>query len=144
LEVQMGKLGLARKPDDTEAGARLDAISGMYCHAAAAQVRVLRFPAIAMLDHYGITGLAAGNAPAIRHAVAHRAYAARGCRDHRHALPEKRAIDDADVGAFMAVIAEEAAAVVARRRTGIAVDMVLHNARHTDVAGDGQPKRRRG
>src|SRR3954468_5532006 len=121
LEVQMRKLGLARQSDDTDACARLDAVSSTYRHAAAAQVRVLRFPAIAMLDHYGITGLAAGNALAVRHAVAHRAYAPRARRPHRHALPVKRAIDDADVGAFMAVIAEEAAAVVARRRTGISV-----------------------
>src|SRR5207247_9275791 len=93
LEMKMRKFRVAREPDPTEALTRLDELARAHGDAAFAQVRVLRFPAVAVIDYDRVArfpagdGRAAGRSRArVLNAVAHRPHAP-GCgREHAHPL----------------------------------------------------------
>ena len=140
----MRKFRVAGKTDHPETIARLHALAGVHGDAAATQVRVLRLPAIAMVDYHGVARFAAGHALAVVHAVANRAHTTRRRSKHRDARSVEGAIDDAEIGALVTVVGEEAAAVIARTRARVAVDVVLHDARGAHVARERQRQGRRG
>src|SRR5205085_6688840 len=102
-----------------------------------------RLPAITMVDDHGVARFAAGDALAVVHAVANRAHTTRRRSKHRDARSVDGAIDDAEIGALVTVVGEEAAAVIERTRARVAVDGVLHDARGAHVSRDGQRQARR-
>jgi len=148
LEMKMRKFRVARKPDRTEPLTRLDGLARAHGDAALAQVRVLRFPAAAVSDDHRVARLPArdrGSAERsharVLNAVAHRAHAP-GCRrEHAHPAPVGLRVDHADVGALVAVVREEAATVIARAGTRVAIDVVLYDACLADLAVQGKSER---
>ena len=139
----MGELGQARHADQADRLAGLYPLSRRDREAAFAQVTVLRPPAVAVIEHDAVAAFAApgdrrgqlvgepvGNAVAREHHLAGRG------GQHRHAARHVSQIADPEIGAVVTVVGEEPAAVVARSRSGIHIEVVLDEAVMTQAAGD--------
>src|SRR5262245_2573888 len=133
--MDMGKDGIAGEPDLTEPGAYGYAVAGTDDDAAELHVTVLRFPAVAVIDDDAVAAFPVLDAgfvirvcTVVRHAVAHAHDLARRGGEDPDAVRHGEQRRDADVDAVMSVVSLAAAAIVPRRRAGIAVEVVLDHA----------------
>ncbi len=147
----MREIGLPGQPDLGELLPGADRLPRRDGDAALLQVAIERVVALGVVEHHGIAAIAMLRVVAgdgvdadVRHAVAHLADGAVGGGEHGDARAHRREVLQADVGAVMAVLVGlRAAAIVQHAGAGIAVDVILHEAIGTDMAGQRPAERER-
>ena len=143
--------GLARLADQPQHGAGFDPLSWGHDDASLAHMAVLADPTAAVVEDHAVAAFAIGDGgiaaplnPGIGHFVAHPLHRARGRGDHSDALTHGHQVGDPDIGALVAVVAQQPAGMVARERAGIPVDVVLDETDRPHFTVDGQAEPRAG
>ena len=143
--MQVREDGGTGEADLAQGGASAEPLARPHAHAVLGQVAILRLPAVGVADHHPVAAQpvadrrgARGGPGDVLHAVAHARHHAVGGRQRVHAGALSRKRGQPEVCAIMTVVGQRPTLIVAGRRRGVMIDILLDLAAAPELAGKRQ------
>src|SRR3954452_9988220 len=144
-ELDMRELGAPRQADQTQYLPCLDPIARLDPHTVLPHMRILRRPAVAMVDDHAVAALPTPDRLGtdlaqidIGHSVPHPPHSSRRCCPYLDPFHHGDIVPQAKIGPAVPIVSELPAGIIAMPWSGIEVHIILNETVGPDRAGERQ------